>query len=125
MHLETSMYMLGSIMYMSVFRMLSGSPQANMEQVWSEVIDYDTQHQVEARFANLELGGFHHAGKCPKLSGKGAEVKELVPALRHVRQEHCISFLRHYMLAQGMLQNGCEVQGILAHRKRQHGVAKC
>ena len=39
MHCGTSMYMLGSILYTSVFQVLGGSPQASMEQVWSEVVD--------------------------------------------------------------------------------------
>ena len=66
MHLGNSMYMLGSILSMLVFQMLGGSPQASMEQVWSEVMDYYTQHRVEAQFTNLELGTFHHAGNYPK-----------------------------------------------------------
>ena len=102
---------------MLVFQVLGGSPLANMEQVWSGVMDYYTQHQVEAQFINLELGNFHHAGNCPKLSGTGAKVRDLVPALRHVWQEHCTPSLRHHMLVQAMLQNQCEVQGILAHHK--------
>ena len=104
MHLGTSMYMLGSLLYRLVFQVLGGPLQANMEQVWSGVVDYYTQRQVEAQFTNLEVGSFHHAGNSPKLSGKGAEVKDLVPALRHVWQEHCIPSLRHHMLVQTMLQ---------------------
>ena len=117
MHLGTSMHMLGSILLMLVFQVLGGSPQANMEQVWSEVVGDYTEHKVEAQFTNLELGNFHHAGNYPKLSGNGAEVKDLVPALHHVWQEHYNQFLRHHMLVEDMLHKQCEVQYILAHHK--------
>ena len=120
------MYTLDSVLYMLVFQMLGGSPQAYMEHAWRGLADYYyTKHRVEAQFTNLKLGIFHHAGNYPKLSGKGADVKALVLALRHVWQEHCISFLRHHMLVQAMLQNQCEVQDLLAHHKRQHGAARC
>ena len=55
-----------------------------MEQVWSEIMDYYTEQKVETQFTNLDLGNFHHAGNYPKMPGKGAEVKDLVPALHHV-----------------------------------------
>ena len=84
MHLGTSMYMLGSILSMLVFQMLDGLPQTSLEQVWSEIVDYDTEHKVEPQLTNLELGMFRHEGNYPKMSGKGAEVKDLVPALHHV-----------------------------------------
>ena len=72
------------MLYMLVVQVMGGSLQANMEQVWSEVVDYYTRLKVEAQFTNLELGNLHNAGNYHKLSGKGAEVKDLVPALYHV-----------------------------------------
>ena len=62
MHSGTSMYMLGSIISMLVFQMLDGSPQTNMEQVWSEFMDYYAEHKLEIQFTNLELGNLHNAG---------------------------------------------------------------
>ena len=48
---------------------------------------------------------------------KGAEVKDVVPALLHVWQEHRTPSVRHHMLVHAMPQNQCEVQDILAHHK--------
>ena len=111
------MYVLGSIFSMLVFQVLGGSPQASMEQVWSDVVDDYTQHKVEAQFTNLELGNFHHAGNVPKLSGKGAGVKGCSSALHHVWQEHDNPSLRHHMIDGDMLHNQCKVQDLLAHHK--------
>ena len=96
-----------------------------MELVWNQVVDYYTQRQVEAQFTNLELGSFHHAGNYRKLSGKGAEVKHLVSSLLHGWQKQCSAFVRQHMFVQAMLHNNCEVRDMLAHRKRQNGVANC
>ena len=88
-----------------------------LEQVWSEIVDYDTEHNVETQFTNMELSMFHHQGSYPKLSSKGAEVKDLVPALHHVWQEHYIPYLMHHMLVEDMLHNQCEVQDLIAYHK--------
>ena len=40
MHLGYSMYMLGLILYMLVFQVLSDAPQANMELVLGQVVEY-------------------------------------------------------------------------------------
>ena len=119
MHLGTSMYMAGSVLYMLVFQMLDGTPHTNLEQVWSEVVDYYTEHRVVTQFTHLELSMFHHDNNYPKLSGKGAEVKDLIPALHHVWKQHYNPYLRHHMFVDDMLYNQCEAQDILAHHKNE------
>ena len=40
MHLGTSMHMLGSLLSMLVFQILDGSPQTNLEQVRSDIVEH-------------------------------------------------------------------------------------
>ena len=72
---------------------------------------------VETQFTNLELSVSHHQGNYPKLCGKGAEVKDLFPALYHVWRQHYNLSLKHHMLENDMLYNQCEAQDSRAHHK--------
>ena len=60
---------------------------------------------------------FQHAGNYPKMSGKGAEVKDFFLALHHDWKEHYNPPLRHHMFVDHMLHNQCEVQHMIAHHK--------
>ena len=55
--------------------------------------------------------------KMPKLPGKGAEVKDLVPALLHVWKELSDHSCFQHQLVENMLQAQCVLQGILSEHK--------
>ena len=116
MHLGTTMYMLGAVLYMLCFHVLDGAPEDIMHCIWSEINDFYRQHQVQTQFSNLKIGAFHEPGQVPKLKGKGAEIKDLVAPLSHVwnaktrgstdRSHQWIKkMLEHQLVAQGILHD--------------------
>lgn len=89
-HLGTSTYFLGSVLYKLVFEMLPGTPLANMEIVWSEICQEYARQGIEAQYNSLGLGSFCNvqapSSAYPCLKGRAAEVKWLVPALAAIWQ---------------------------------------
>ena len=116
MHLGTSMYMLGSVLSMLVTMILDDSIETNMEHVWDMISDYYIKNSVITQYTNIDLNMFQSDGakKMPKLSGKGAEIKDLVPALLHVWKELRDHTLFEHQLVESMLQAQCAIQDILA-----------
>ena len=84
MHLGTTMYMVGAILYMLCFHVLDGAPEDIMHGIWSDINEFYRKHKVQTQFSNLKIGSFHDPGAYPKLRGKGAEIKDLVAPLAHV-----------------------------------------
>ena len=116
MHLGTTMYMLGSVLYMLVFHVLAGAPEDNMQEIWGCINQFYKDHKVVTQYCNLKIGSFHEPGQFPKLKGKGAEVKDLVAPLAHVwnekttgsndRRHRWISrMLQHQLVAQRILHD--------------------
>ena len=87
MHLGTTMYMLGAVLYMLCFHVVDGAPEDIMHCIWSDINEFYRQHKVQTQFSNLKIGSFHEPGQFPKLKGKGAEIKDLVAPLAHVWNE--------------------------------------
>lgn len=87
-HLGTSMYFLGSVLFCLCFRVLRGNPVANMARVWQMITEAYKECQTSCQFSCLTLHMFcdplKPKGHYPKLEGRGAEVKGLVKALRQV-----------------------------------------
>ena len=81
MHLGTTMYMLGAVLYMLCFRVLPGAPEDIVHGIWTDISDFYKDHEVVTQYSNLKIESFHEPGQFPKLKGKGAEVKELVAPL--------------------------------------------
>jgi hypothetical protein len=84
-HLGTSQYMLGSILYLLVFKILPGRPAENMEVLWQEMCHEYSRQGIKAQFSSLGISMFcdpkaPHASY-PRLKGRAAEVKWLVPVL--------------------------------------------
>ena len=47
MHLGTSMYLLGSVLWLLCYQVLqAGSPKANMDRVWATISNYYKQYKV-------------------------------------------------------------------------------
>ena len=61
----------------------------------------------------MRLSSFHEAGEYPKLKGKGAEIKDLTPALLELWMEHSNPMEQEHLLISGMLQSQCVANDIL------------
>ena len=88
MYLGTVQYVLDSVLYLLVFRLVSGLPEANMRTIWAHVSSLYTAHGVQNQFSTLNIAPFASIDKphesYPKLKGKGAEVKDLVFPLSEI-----------------------------------------
>ena len=117
-HLGTSMYMLGSVLYLLVYRRFPMlRPAQAMARVWSMITNYYSQHEVKDQFSNITIGMFtkpaRHLTTYPKLKGRGGEVKHLVGALRFVwasvmragdaMDELVLSLLDHQLAVQDII----------------------
>lgn len=84
-HLGTSMWFLGSVLWVMVFKVLPGGAAANIRDVWERIVRAYEVLCPPAQYTNLSLSAFcdpaKPSGHFPKLKGKGAEVKGLVGAL--------------------------------------------
>ena len=116
MHLGTTMYMLGAVLYRLCFHVLAGDPEDIMHGIWTDINEFYKEHKVVTQYSNLKIGSFHEPGQFPKLKGKGAEVKDLVAPLAHVwnektrgsndRSHRWISrMLEHQLIAQRILHD--------------------
>ena len=85
LHIGTTMYFLGSVLWLLVYRLMPGSAAANMARIWSLVSEFYSEHAVPTQFSNLTLSSFcqpdKHAADYPRLKGRGAEVKHLTKPL--------------------------------------------
>ena len=89
-HLGTTSYMLGCILWLLCFAMLPGTAKDNMQLVWRLISEAYRESNVDTQFTHLQLGSFCDADSpmmsYPRLKGKGAEVKDLVLPIREVWQ---------------------------------------
>ena len=92
MHMGTSMYMLGSVLHVLVFQILPGSPLANMEIIWTEICEQYRLLNIPSQYSSLGISTFVDAEKprmvYPRLKGRAAEVKWLVPVLLVLWRRH-------------------------------------
>ena len=88
MHLGTSMYFLGSVLWIICFEHLGGSPDDNMNTIWGDIAKMYREIKTPCQFTNLTVNSFCDKTKpsdhYPKLKGKGAEVKDLVLPLSKI-----------------------------------------
>ena len=50
MHLGTTMYMLGAVLYLLCFNVLDGTPEDNMHAIWTDINQFYTDHRVVTQF---------------------------------------------------------------------------
>ena len=113
-HLGTSMYFLGSVLWMLCYLMMPDSPSQNMKSLWLLIVQqYRTMH-VKCQFGNLTLSSFtdpDRPGKhYPKLKGKGAEVKDLMLPMLHIWQAQHNARDNSHALVFSALQHMCSLQ---------------
>ena len=77
-------YFLGSVLYLLVFVILPGSHTDNMNVIWEFIAKFYHEHATPTQYTNLTISMFcgddPHA-HFPFLKGKGAEVRDVLPAL--------------------------------------------
>jgi len=116
-HLGTSMWFLGSVLWMLVFRVLDGRAEDNMKIVWSRLSEAYAVLNPGAQYTNLGLGSFcdpsKPSGHFPKLKGKGAEVKGLVGPLLLVWQSFMNSEEEEHKLIEFALECVRNFQSII------------
>ena len=117
MHLGTSMYLLGSVLWMFVYQIFRSSAATNMNVLWIEIVAAYRELRPPSQYTNINLASFCNpqqpAAHYPKLKGKGAEVKALVPVMRSILAKHmdpCSDEHRHMAAA---LHHQCEAQDII------------
>ena len=55
MHLGTTMYMLGAVLYLLCFNVLDGTPEDNMHAIWTDINQFYTDHRVVTQISNLKI----------------------------------------------------------------------
>ena len=90
--LGTSMHLLGSVLWLLVYRLLPNSPADNMNRIWSDIAELYRERRTPAQYSNIELKSFIDPAQpraaYPKLKGKGAEIKHLAPILLEIWRRH-------------------------------------
>ena len=91
MHLGVTQYLLGSVLHILVFSVVEGQPDRAMEAVWKMVCRYYKDEHPDCQYTNLTINSFCNKEKpfagFPRLKGKGAEVKDLLPGICKIWRE--------------------------------------
>jgi hypothetical protein len=84
-HIGTSQYMLGSILHLLVYSIMPQRPVQNLEALWSDITEEYRRQNIKAQYSSLTLSMFcdpkSPRDSYPRLRGRAAEVKWLVPVL--------------------------------------------
>ena len=86
--------LLGTVLWLLVFRCLGGSAADNMQVVWGDIKDYYLKNGVTTQFSSLTLNSFMPDSSrpnthYPRLKGKGMENKCLLKPLAYVYGKYC------------------------------------
>lgn len=111
--------MLGSVLEMLCFHILPGSPAVNLDQVWAHICQYYTDNHVATQFSQIRVDSFYETNSYPELKDKGAEVKDLVPALLFVWLQFMDIGTESHRSVKDMLEGKCLMQDILSNNKEE------
>ena len=72
----------GSVLWMLIHVLLKdyGTPQQNLERIWRDITRLYGEMQVENKYWIIRMSMFN-TGSQPKMKGKAAEIKDLLPVL--------------------------------------------
>lgn len=119
LYLGVVSYMLGSVMWLLCFKMLPGTPEQNMQQLWAFITEFYRGHSVPTQFTNLNLGSFVDANQprftYPKLKGRGAEIRNLVWPLSAAWDEFGARASPEFTLVRTLLKRQLDVQAVLSN----------
>lgn len=118
MHLGTSSWMAGSILWVLCYLCLPSTPEENMKNIWKVIVDTYRTSDAKTQYSNLTLSSFCDPKKpkaeYPKLKGRGAEVKDLMPCLLAVWDAFSDSITYEYDIVRSMLVHQVELQRLLS-----------
>jgi hypothetical protein len=117
LHLGTSQYFLGSILWLIVFKIFPGTPQDNADELWKLVREYYALKKTSTQFTSLGLNSFTNMRKIyteyPKLKGKGCEVKGSVAAVLWLWKRKVVEANPWYRNVLDALEALNRMQGVL------------
>lgn len=126
-HIGTSTYFLGSVLWMLVYRILPLAALENMSQLWTEIVAEYRTLGCPTQYSNLGISSFVDPAKpnskYPKLKGRAAEIKWLAPCLRNIWERHRRPGLEEDEWVARALDTLCAMQELLDEDSRQFFMA--
>ena len=96
---------------------MDGEPSQNMQIIWTKICAYYTAMNTPTQYSTLGLTSFssnsNPRSSFPRLKGKGAEAKDLLPAIREIWTEFGCNY-SDYEMVRDALAMMVEVQDILS-----------
>ena len=85
LYLGVHQYVIGSVLHLLCYKVLPGGAENNMEIVWNSICQFYRLHRSPCQYTYLSCSSFGNPEKAgedfPRLRGKGAEAKDLLPAV--------------------------------------------
>lgn len=92
--LGVDQYVFGSVLALLTCEVMPGSPQQNLDLLWSEIKHLYHQHNTKVRYRYLnKLTMFLRQNGTPKLRGKAGEIRHFADIIVHLWQRHMSSEL--------------------------------
>ena len=118
MWIGVTSYLAGTILWLLCYQVLSGTPSANLQEVWSGVVKRYKELKTDSQFSSLNLNMFtdadHPHSDVPHLKGRGAEIKDIVAPLLAVWDAHMSNRRGEHKMIREVLQHQVDLQAILA-----------
>ena len=113
-HLGCMQYCIGSVLWLLCYIIMLDEPESNMHACWLIICEYYRTFGSKCQYTNLGLESFLKDKKQPKkhfpcLKGKGAECRDLLPAVHSVWLQ-CAKRYHDYELIEAMLKSMVVVQ---------------
>ena len=113
-YLGSDQYTYAGLLYLLTFHMLPGRPEANIRQIWSDILDVYKSEQTHVRFRYLNsLRMFVRVRGGPKLRGKGAEIKYLASPMLRIWEKYMNAGLQIHNEIKVMLKLNLVVENLL------------
>ena len=88
LHLGVSQYLLGSVLWLLVYKCLGGEPASNFDTIWGRIQSEYEADPCGTEYTSLSISAFTNPEKpydsFPRLKGKGCEVKSLLNPLNRL-----------------------------------------